>query len=173
MNRMLMLAIMMFASAGILTTGCKTCQSCSGDFCTLPKAVNADLDIEVSAKSASLQDGVSLRINLHNTGNVPQSFQVCPTMSLCCVKGLAPMLAYDDTGMSLLNVCQSAKPKVHETYLPAGSEFAFDLTIPIDKLPEACRKAGKPLSFSFRYLSDTGVTTDSNTVTVELKNTAR
>jgi len=104
---------------------------------------SASLGITAAIRHATRADGILARVEMTNKGKAPQVLNVCPAMELCCVRGLHPMLEYDDTGMGLLDLCKVAKPTPQSVYLPAGAAFSFDMTIPVDHLPDGVE--GHPL----------------------------
>jgi len=130
---------------------------------------NSPVGITLTLKDCSLKDGVRMRVEMENKGAEPYTLRVCPAMLLCCVKGLHPMIAFDETGMGLLDVCKAQKPGDHEVFLPSQTSFAFDLLIPPDRLPEAGRKAGKGLKVFLAYELGNQKLVHSNVVQAALK----
>jgi hypothetical protein len=178
MTKSLMVCVLAVAVAGMSgcvtsgdggTGGRNSSMPCIDGVCKIPADVKSGIRLKILGKEASLSDGVALRVIISNRGLSPEILTVCPAMTLCCVKGLHPMVAYDGTGMGLLDVCKSKKPKKHETFLPAGADFSFNVTIPPDCLPAECLKKGKQIKVKFCYDCEDDVQVDSNELTVTLK----
>jgi hypothetical protein len=130
---------------------------------------NSPVALAVTLKSADSKDGVCVRTEVLNRGKEPYKLAVCPAMLMCCVRGLHPMIAFDQSGMSLLDLCKEKKPTPREVFLPATASFAFDLRIPVDRLPEMCRQAGKKFYVLASFELGEMKFVHSNVVEVELK----
>lgn len=113
----------------------------------------ADPAIQVSSalKESSASNGVLMRVTIENAGQAPYSLMVCPAMTLCCVRGLHPVISMEDTGQGLLDLCRTEKPTPHEAFLPAGAAFSFDVRIPVTSLPEKCRASGAKFTVGFFF----------------------
>lgn len=109
------------------------------------------LAVDLSVPKSSARDGVQMSVAIRNKGPDPFTLQVCPAMTLCCVKGLHPVVQYDNTGKGLLDLCKEAKPVPQNTFLPGGSSFSFESVIPISCLPEPCRQKGAEFTLTLRY----------------------
>ena len=130
---------------------------------------SASLGITAAIRHATRADGILARVEMTNKGKAPQVLNVCPAMELCCVRGLHPMLEYDDTGMGLLDLCKVAKPTPQSVYLPAGAAFSFDMTIPVDHLPDAVLKANKPFALYFSFDGVEGHPLESARIQIRLE----
>ena len=132
-------------------------------------ATNSPVAVRLALKSSSLAEGIALRVEIENQGAEPYSLHVCPTMKLCCVSGLHPMLSYGDTGMGLCDVCASAKPAKNEVFLPSGATFAFNMRLPPERLPAEAAKAGKAINVFLCYELGEQRLVHSNVVKAELR----
>ncbi|MBA4386345.1 MAG: hypothetical protein C0404_00080 [Verrucomicrobia bacterium] len=142
----------------ILATGCVTNAKQHGACCPADNAtwvqkapLATAMKIDLSVPAASAKDGVAVSVSLKNKGPDPVSLQVCPAMTLCCVKGLHPIVSYGETGKGLLDLCRVQNPTPQRTYMPANSSFGFETSIPVSCLPEPCRQKGSEFNLSFRY----------------------
>lgn len=125
--------------------------------------------VALELQAATREQGVELRVLFENSGAEGFSLAVCPTMLLCCVKGLHPLISCGDTGVGLLDVCTTTNPTNHEVFLPANSTFSFNIRIPPERLPEVCLQSGQSLSVHVRYEADDQHPIESNVVTFTLK----
>lgn len=130
-------------------------------------ATNAAIAVSAVLKEASTSNGVLLRVTMENAGPAPYSLRVCPAMTLCCVRGLHPVIDMEETGVGLLDLCRVENPTPHETFLPAGAAFAFNVRIPPANLPEKCRVSGAAFSVHFRF-QDKACLANSEPVRVKL-----
>ena len=138
------------------------------DILGLDDAPNSPVRPQITLTSASMKDGIQLRAVIHNSSTQPYRLEVCPHMLMCFVKGLHPLIAYDGTGKGLLDLCKASKPSDHEVLLPANADFAFDVPIPADRLPEQAKVKGKDLSVFLCYELGDGKLVHSNVLKVSL-----
>lgn len=160
--------------AAIPSVVCALALACAGNVlaatecCTATETgTNAAISVSAVLKESSTSNGVLVRVTIDNSGQAPYSLKVCPAMTLCCVRGLHPVIEYEDSGMGLLDLCREEKPTPHETFLPSGAAFSFDIRIPIANLPQKCRTAGAKFSVKFCFVDKT-CQTSSQSVPVEL-----
>ena len=110
------------------------------------------LGITLTLQNCDTKKGIALRTRIENTGGRPQTLIVCPDMLLCCVEGLHILVKnHDGLGMGCLDVCNAQEPSHHEVFLPERASFAFDMTIPVERLPASFRKRGEDISLSVCY----------------------
>lgn len=127
------------------------------------------LEIVTEVKEATVAKGIKAHVAMTNKGPGPFVTGICPAMELCCVKNLHPMLAYDDTGLGLLDLCMTNRASRYSIFLPVGTTFSFDLTIPLEKLPDNIRVAGKVVQVYVAYRFDDGTFLESNRSSCTLK----
>lgn len=134
---------------------------------------NSPVSITVSVKSADLKDGIRLQVEIKNKRAEPLTLHVCPAMLMCCVKGLHPIVAFDETGIGLLDLYkEKSKPaerRERKVVLSANEGFSFDVLLPPDRLPEACRKKGKQITVLLCYELGEGRLVHSKPVKVSMK----
>ena len=135
----------------------------------LKDAPGSPVHITLALKSAVTNAGINLRVEITNTSEAPYTLRVCPAMLMCCVEGLHPLVGVDGTGMGLLDVCKAQKPVGHEVFLPVAASFAFDLTIPVDRLPKGARQPGKDLTVVLCYTLGEKDLVHSNVIKTSLK----
>ena len=144
--------------AGVMAVAAGSARAEADCFASFADATNSPVSLGLTVKKASLGDGLALRVEVANTSAAPYSLTVCPDMQLCCVRGLHVLLGSEQTGLGLLDLCKAQKPQPHETFLPAGATFAFDLTIPPERIPQTMREAGREIQVKLCFcLSDGGV----------------
>lgn len=153
---------------------CALALACTGntlaatECCTAAEAgTNVVIVVSAVMKESSASNGVLVRVTIENVGHAPYSLKVCPAMTLCCVRGLHPIIEYEDAGMGLLDLCREENPTPHETFLPAGAAFSFDIRIPTANLPTKCRAVGSKFSVKFCFKDGT-YKADSKPVALEL-----
>jgi len=122
------------------------------------------LNIVLTLRGADTEQGVLLRVNIENQHQAPYSLGVCPFMLICCVKGAHVYIRDEDWGIGLLDVCSATKPSQREVLLTGRASFAFDVTVPMERLPEAQRKRGKKLEAKLCYEIGEGSLVWSNPV---------
>jgi len=175
MNRRAAMAAVL--AAGIVTggwvlgkDGCKECGSVEGVL-GIENPTNSPIGLVTAVKDAGLKDGIQLTVTFENKSQQPYKLMMCSNRLMCCVKGLHPLLAFDGTGVGLLDPCKSnAAPKeAKENLIPAKGTCAIDVTIPSDRLPEAARQKDKELTIFFCFELADGQLYHSNTVRVKLK----
>lgn len=108
-------------------------QACLG--CENP--ADSPVDIRLVSQSASLKDGLHWKVTIKNVSDKPYVLNTCTNMLMCRVLGLHPMLAFDHTGMGLVDICKNktvSKTPVKISVAPQD-EFAFDLIIPPSRIP--------------------------------------
>lgn len=132
-------------------------------------AENAPIALNVSLSECSPEEGLCLRVEVENTGDKPHTLSVCDSMTLCCVKKLHPLIAYENSKMGLLDLCKDPEPTPHEVFLPAKAAFAFDAAIPPDWLPEAVLLGKAKVKVQFCYELGEGETVHSNIIEVNLQ----
>ena len=140
------------------------------DFLGVENPVDSPLDIRLVSKAASLKKGLQLSVTIKNVSDKPYSIYTCPNMQMCRVLGLHPMIAFDETGMGLLDVCKdkNSKEKPVETLVAAKGEFKVDLTISADRFPKAARVKDKEISVFLCFKLADGRLYHSNVVKVTL-----
>jgi len=140
------------------------------DFLGVENPVDSPLDIRLVSKAASLKEGLQLAVTIKNVSDKPYAINTCPNMQMCRVLGLHPMIAFDDTGMGLLDACKdkTSKEKPVETLVAAKGEFNVDLTIPADRFPKAARVKDKEISIFLCFKLADGRLVHSNVVKVTL-----
>jgi hypothetical protein len=140
------------------------------DFLGVENPADSPLDIRLVSKAASLKEGLQLAVTIKNVSDKPYEIYTCPNMQMCRVRGLHPMIAFDETGMGLLDVCKdrTCKEKSVETRVAAKGEFNVDLTIPADRLPKAARVKDKEISVFLCFKLADGRLVHSNVAKVAL-----
>ena len=140
------------------------------DLVGMENPADSPVKVEVTAKSASLKDGVRLRVSIENTSSAPYALTVCTNMLMCCVKGLHPMVAFEGTGMGLLDVCKDKKAASdpREMFLPVNAAFSFDLKIPVSRLPGPTQKKDAELSAFVCFELGEGKLFHSNVAKIKL-----
>ena len=124
--------------------------------------------ITVTPKSASVSCGITMRVSLENVSSIPQVLTVCPTLSLCNVKGIHVSLDYEDKWITLLNIWREPKPMLKEVFLLPGSAFSCDLRIPSDYLHDHLKQAGKDVSVEVLYALGEDRTAYSNKIRIRM-----
>lgn len=127
--------------------GCMLPSATTTGLCMLPSATNTvtPVVLDLKIQSASADVGTKATIRISNVGDSPYTLYACPSMTLCCIKGLHVMLGSSETAISLLDSCKAKKPVQHEVFLPIGATFEFDVTIPSDYFPVGSTKSGEAL----------------------------
>lgn len=131
-------------------------------------ATNSPVAIHATLKACSLSEGISLRVEIENKSPVPYRLGVCPSMKLCCVKGLHPMVAYGEKGKSLRDTCAVQKPTDHEVFLPSGAAFSFNMKLGPDSIPKEALEAGNVIHVFLSYDLPEQKFIHSNVVKAEL-----
>ena len=154
----------------LVVPGQVVAQCCAGGdaFPVCKDDPDSPVKLSLLSKGADCTDGIRLRAEIINRGSAPYSLSVCPAMLLCCVKGLHPLIAYDETGMGLMDLCTKPKPTPHEVLLPVNAAFAFDINIPIDRLPDACKEPGKAVQVKLCFELGEGKLVHSEAVKVSM-----
>ena len=130
---------------------------------------NSPVALKLTLKSAGVKDGVQLHAEIENKSAAPYKLLVCPGGHLCCVEGLHPLVAYDNTGMGLCDFCKTKPHCAQEKTLASKASYPLDIAIPTNRLPEKCRKPGKTFSVLLCFELGENKLVHSNTIEVELK----
>jgi hypothetical protein len=166
------LGVAIVGVAIIVTGGCRSACPCSGGTselkspCSVPAEERAGIEVGLSLLEKQGDNGVCVHVEIANRGSASHSLQVCPAMTICCVRGLHMIVSYGDTGVGLLDACKTKKPTPHEVFLPAGATFGFDMTIPEACLPEEAAKEGSDISLQLCYDLSDGAQVSSSIVRV-------
>jgi len=131
---------------------------------------NSPVDVVVAAESASLRDGIRLKVTFKNISDKPYPLSICTNMLLCCVAGLHPIVAFDGTGMGLLDLCKDTTgpaPAMNISVAPKA-DHTIDVTIPSQRLPANACIADKALLVFFCFELGDGKPFHSNVVKVTL-----
>ncbi len=131
---------------------------------------DSPVDIQLVSKAANLKEGLQWTVTIKNVSDKPYRLNTCPNMQMCRVLGLHPMLAFDDTGMGLLDICKdkTSQNKPVETWMAPKDEFKFDFSIPADRIPRAARVKDKEISVFLCFKLADGRLVHSNVVKVTL-----
>ncbi len=157
--------------AVLVASGCGHTARCGGDrgdVCMVAVGESAGIELGLSVLDGKAGDGIGVRVEIANRGNYPHSLYVCPAMTICCVKNMHVMVSFGDTGIGLRDLCKKTNPTPHEVFLPAGATFGFDMTIPLDCLPEAVFEKGQELSVQLCLDLCDGTQAKSSLATVRL-----
>ena len=128
------------------------------------EGASSRLNIELTLRGADTEQGILLRVKIENQDQAPYALGVCPFMLMCCVKGAHVYIRDEDWVIGLLDVCSARKPSQREVLLPANASFAFDVRVPMERLPKAQRKRGKKLEARLCYELGEGTLVWSNPV---------
>ena len=95
--------------------------------------------VEVKCLRSSVpKDGkIDLDVCITNTTNKGITLAVCEEMTLCCIRGLHPIVECEATGagVGLLDFCKAEKPTSKEVYLPSGCYFGAKFSVPLKHVP--------------------------------------
>jgi len=157
---------------GILlaATGCSClCGRRSG--ATTPADALPKIEIACNQPVIVEKGVLSLDVTVWNTTDRPLTLTVCDQMSLCCIRGLHPIVEpkSGEKGMGLLDFCAPAKPSGRKVRLAPGTRFGATLNLPAERLPpHYLRNKGKTLAAYCAFETERGTAT-SNVIDVEVK----
>jgi len=162
--------ILLLSGALLAAAGCTCpCREESG-----VKAIGKSLPrIEITCKQPSIAEKgtLSLDVTVLNETDRPVMLTVCDQMSLCCIRGLHPIveLGSGEGGMGVLDVCESAEPVGREVRLAPGTRFGATLDLPAERLPpHYLQNKGNTLAVYCAFETESGAV-KSNVIDVTVK----
>jgi len=129
--------------------------------------------IEIACKQPSIAEKgtLSLDVTVFNETDQPVTLMVCDRMSLCCIRGLHPIveLGSGEGGMGVLDFCESAEPAGREVRLAPGTRFETALDLPAKRLPPRyLQNKGNILAVYCAFETESGAV-KSNVIDVTVK----
>lgn len=127
------------------------------------------LTITLSDSSVSQDNGIQLRVTVHNVSDTPVTLSLCPKRESHCLDNMFVAIGYSDTGKSLCNNDRDAEnSEKHQICLVKDATYSFPMAIALDTLPQECqRKENKQIDFKLGFLAD-AATIYSDTIKLSL-----